>query len=446
MLLNKHGGRLNAAFLMKGWIEMARRKGLPAIRQRKDRNGKKLDVWEALLNLGRDPGTGKLKRVPVYGKTQDECRQKLIKALGEVQNNTFVIPTKLTLGEWMNIWLMEYKVNNKKIRPTTRTSYEYLIRVHIKKDLGAAILTDLKPEQVQHFYNSKVDAGLSGRTVHYIHVILSGALDQAVKLGKVSRNVAKLTELPKQEKPEMRVLTVDEQNKFMAAILNDRLGMLFLLDLATGLRRGELLALKWNDVNLKEKYIKVTHSVTRVRNFDGEGTKTKLLTQDPKTEKGKRVIPLMDNIVTALKEYKTAETDKFKFLEWDDLKIKQHLKDELVFTNELGGLIEPRNLNRTFYRLIDKAGIDKANLHSLRHTFATRGVESGMQLIVMRDLLGHENVSTTDRYSHALMDAKREAMAKMNNLFTDKGSKHAEPHNADFGQDVVTNVVAFSNN
>ena len=346
---------------------MARGKGLPAIRQRKDRNGKKIDVWEALLNLGRDPGTGKLKRVPVYGKTQEECRQKLIKALGEVQNNTFVIPTKLTLGEWMDTWLMEYKVKNKKIRPTTRASYEYLIRVHIKKDLGAAILTDLKPEQVQHFYNSKVEAGLSSRTVHYIHIILSGALGQALKLGKVSRNVAKLTELPEQKKHEMRVLTIDEQNKFMEAIRNDRLGMLFLLDLATGLRRGELLALTWNNVNLKEKYIKITHSLTRVKNFDGGDKKTKLITQDPKTEKGKRVIPLMDNIVTALKGYKAAETDKFKFLEWDDLKIKQHFKDGLVFTNEIGGLIEPRNLARTFYRLVDKAGIDKANLHSLSY-------------------------------------------------------------------------------
>ena len=142
---------------------MARRKGIPAIRQRKDKNGKKLDVWECLINNGRDPGTGKTRRIPVYGKTQEECRQKVIETLSSIQNQTFVEPHKTTIEQWLDTWLTEYKKDS--IRPTTYSSYEYIIRVHIKPKLGKAFIRDLKPEQVQKFYNERKASGLSARTV-----------------------------------------------------------------------------------------------------------------------------------------------------------------------------------------------------------------------------------------------------------------------------------------
>ena len=413
---------------------MGRRKGLPSIRQRKDKNGKKIDCWEALLNLGHDPGTGKLKRVPVYGKSQEECRQKLIKALADVQNHAFVEPSKLTLGQWLDTWLTEYK--SKKVRSTTYSNYETLIRVHIKKKLGASVLMDLKPEQIQRFYNEKQEEGLSNRTVRYLHTLLSGALTQAVKIGKISRNVAKLTETPKLKTKEMRVLTVDEQEKFYQAIRDERLGILFLLDLSTGLRRGELLALTWDNVNLKEGFIKISKSLVRVKTDYSENSKkkTELMIMEPKTDKGKRTIPLLDSIVTELKEHRKRQLKEIENA--GDLFDDKH---NLVFCTALGKPIEPRNLNRIFYRLIDKAGIDKANLHSLRHTFATRAVEAGIQIVVMRDLLGHENVSTTSRYSHALMGAKKEAMGKLSDLFAGKSIRPTEKVKKEREKDAAIN-------
>jgi len=398
---------------------MARRKGIPSIRQRKDRNGKKLDCWEALITLGRDPGTGKVKRLAVYGKTQQECRDKLIETLQSIKNQTFVEPHKITVESWMDTWLKEYKKDN--IRPTTYSSYEYIIRVHIKPNLGKAYLRDLRPEQIQKFYNERKASGLSSRTVRYIHTILHEALEQAVKNNLIVRNVTDATTLPKQEKKEMRVLTVEEQNRFMEVLSADKMGIIFKLDLATGMRKGELIALTWNNVNLRDGVIRVTRSLSRTRvNFDKESkeNKTAVIIQKPKTKKGERSIPLFDSIITDLKKHKEAEKEKLKNLGWDDIKIKQHFKDGLVFTNELGGHIEPRNLSRKFYSLVKAAGISKANLHCLRHSFATRLLEMGVSPKVVQEILGHSTITLTlDTYSHVMPELKKAAVDKLSGLF-----------------------------
>jgi integrase len=308
---------------------MARRKGIPAIRQRKDKNGKKLDLWECLINNGRDPATGKTKRIPVYGKTQEECRQKVIETLASIQNQTYVEPHKTTVEQWLDTWLTEYKKDN--IRPTTYSSYEYIVRVHIKPKLGKALIRELKPEQVQKFYNERKASGLSARTVRYIHVVLHEALEQAMRNNLVVRNVTEATTLPKQEKKEMRVLTREEQDKFLNTLDNDKSGIIFKLDLATGLRKGELLALRWKDINLKEGSLRVNQALYRAKvNFDKDSTekKTEVIFQKPKTKKGERSIPLFKSIVSDLKAHKVNEMEKFKVLEWDDLKIKQHFKGQ----------------------------------------------------------------------------------------------------------------------
>jgi integrase len=411
---------------------MARRKGIPSIRQRKDRNGKKLDVWEALITLGRDPGTGKVKRLPVYGKTQQECRDKLIETLQSIKTQTFVEPHKITVESWLDTWLKEYKKDN--IRPTTYSSYEYIIRVHIKPNLGKAYLKEIKPEQIQKFYNERKASGLSSRTVRYIHTVLHEALRQAVRNNLIVRNVSEATTLPKQEKKEMRVLTVKEQNEFMKVLSSDKKGIIFKLDLATGLRKGELLALRWADVDLKNGVIMVKQALSRTKvNFDKDSkeNKTAIIIQKPKTKKGERSVPLFSSIASDLKAHKTAEKDKFKDLGWDDIKIKQHFKDGLVFTNELGGHIEPRNLSRKFYSLVKASGIPKANLHALRHSLATRLLEAGVSPKVVQEILGHSTITLTlDTYSHVMPELKKDAIDKLSGLFDSKPTEKQQKENS----------------
>lgn len=404
---------------------MARRKGIPAIRQRKDKNGKKLDVWEAMITMGRDPGTGKVKRLPIYGKTQEECKDKLIETMQSIKTQTFVEPHKTTLEQWLDTWLTEYKKGN--IRPTTYSSYEYIIRVHLKPKLGKALIRELKPDQVQKFYNERKSSGLSARTVRYIHVVLHEALEQAMRNNLVVRNVSEATTLPKQEKKEMRVLSQNEQDKFLNALDNDKLGIIFKLDLATGLRRGELLGLRWKDIDFKESSLRVNQALYRAKvNFDKDSKekKTEVIFQKPKTKKGERSIPLFSSIVSDLKAHKVNETAKFKELEWDDLKIKQHLKEGLVFTNELGGFIEPRNLTRKFYNLVKAANIPQANFHSLRHSFATRLLEMNENPKVVQEMLGHSSITLTlDTYSHVMPELKKAAVDKLSGLFDKKPEK-----------------------
>lgn len=328
--------------------------------------------------------------------------------------------------------MKEYKKDN--IRPTTYSSYEYIVRVHIKPNLGKAYLKELKPEQVQRFYNERKASGLSSRTVRYIHTVLHEALEQAVKNNLIVRNVCKSTTLPKQEKREMRVLSVEEQNRFMDALSANKMGIAFKLFLASGMRRGELLGLNWKNVDLKEGVIRVTRSLSRTKvNFDNESkeNKTAILIQKPKTKKGERTIPLFSSIISDLKEHKAAEKEKFINLGWDDIKIKQHFKDGLVFTNELGGHIEPRNLTRKFYSLVKAAGIPKANLHSLRHSFATRLLEMGVSPKVVQEILGHSTITLTlDTYSHVMPELKKDAVDKLGGLFENKPANAKQKTNS----------------
>ncbi|MGI6225743.1 MAG: site-specific integrase [Peptococcales bacterium] len=409
---------------------MARTKGLPSIRQRKDKNGKKTGLWEAQINLGKDPLTGKPKRVSIYGKSQAECKEKLIEALGAVQNQTFVEPNKITLSDWLDTWLKEYKQGN--VRQTTYSSYEYIIRIHIKPGLGVTYLKDLRPEQVQKLYNKKTASGLSARTVRYIHTVLHEALEQAIKNSLVVRNVTEATVLPKQAKKEMRVLTPEEQKKFLEVCNEDKMGIIFKLDLATGLRRGELLGLRWKDVDLKQGVIHVRQAISRVKtNYDenSKESKTSIICQNPKTAKGIRTIPLMENMITELKRYKEQQRAERRELGLSEI------YDGLVFTaytvtkeinpetNEEVKIVEakpidPRNLNRSFYELIKKAKIKKANLHCLRHTFATRCLEQGIDAKIVQELLGHSSIALTlDLYTHVMPETKKDAINKLNILF-----------------------------
>jgi integrase len=235
------------------------------------------------------------------------------------------------------------------------------LRIHIKPFIGAIKIRQLQPTHLQELYNERHGngradraGGLSARSVEMIHAVIHSALKQAIENGLVVRNVSEATRLPRKERKEMRVLTPDEEKKLIAALGTDTYSTAILLDLSTGLRLGELLGLRWEDVDLNAGRLKVQQSIARLKS-DGGATKTSLIFQDLKTKKSQRTVPIPKSVIDTLKTYKEREN-----------------RDGLVFSTPKGTPIEPRNFIRRFKQLVEKAGIPEANVHSMRHSYATR--------------------------------------------------------------------------
>ena len=366
--------------------------------------------WQGSVTIGRNPD-GTQRRRYVYGKTRKETAEKVNEIIYSLQTNTFVDKHhNPTLGLWMDTWLEKYKKNN--IKPTTYDQYECLIRYRIKPELGDTLLIDLKPEQVQSLYNKLIEQGLSVRTVHLVHTILHGALKKAVKCGLIIRNVCEAVELPRGAKKERRVLTFEEQEILLTELKKDRWGAAYIFALFTGLRRGEVLALRWDDIDLDNGIICVNKTLNRVKSYENDKKKTRLIVTTPKTEKSKRMIPIVASLIPLLKEQKRLlkEEKRIAGNTYED--------NHLVFPTETGSYIDPANYNRKFYKIIKACGLPKANPHSLRHSFATRALEAGVDLKTTQELLGHSSIDiTANLYMHVLMQQKRNDINKLNSVF-----------------------------
>jgi integrase len=378
---------------------MARKRanGEGCISRRKD------GTWCAVATIGRNQD-GKLKQKFLYGRTRQEVANKLNETMHTLKQGTYIEPTNVTVEKWLKTWLEEYK--RPKVRAITYQSYNYEARAHILPAIGRIKLKDLRPFHLQAFYNEKFNQGLSAQTVKYLHLIIHSALEQAIKNQIIIHNVSKACELPREKTQEARAFSEKELSLFLEAIERDRLKAAFIVLLGTGLRRSELLALRWDNVNLKEGIITVKERLVWLA---GKGFDFDL----PKTDKSRRTIPLPNDITAELKAHKVRQAK-------EKLKLGELYQDNgLVFTTILGTPINPRNLERTYKTLLKKAGLPVIKLHSLRHTYATRLLEVGESLKVVQELLGHSRISTTaDIYSHVSPELKREAAAKLNGLFT----------------------------
>ena len=283
----------------------------------------------------------------------------------------------------------------------------------------------LTPEIIQNFYNflsskgrSDGNGGLSPKTVRNIHNLLHDALQQAVKSGKIIRNVSEATTLPRKQPKEIQPLSMDDELTFLETASSDRLGIAFIVSLSTGMRLGELLGLTWSCVNMSSGNIVVKQALVRVKIFDdNKNYESKLIFQEPKTKAGIRNIPLPSNVLVLLNAHRLTQS-KEKLLvgnKYEDL--------DLVFSTELGHPIEPRNFIRKFQQLLKISGLEKTNIHSLRHTYATRLLELNEHPKVVQELLGHSTIAITlDIYSHVFPEIKKAAADKINDLFKIKNN------------------------
>lgn len=387
-------------------------------------------IWVGRVPIGYKPD-GSIKMHIVYGRTQKEVKTKLDEAKGNIQNNTFVEPHKVTVKQWLETWL---NITIKgSIKETTWLIYESLIKNHINPEIGGIRILNLQASHIQKLYNDKLyggrsdkrknketgeleqkEGGLSPKTIRHIHQVIKGSLDQAVKERFLQVNPAAAVKLPKLLKKEMKTLNIDQVKKFLETVSNNkyykRYYAAYLLELYTGLRRGELLGLRWKDIDFKNYTIKVVQQLVKV------GT-THIL-RELKTESSQnRVIAITDDVIQALKEHKKNKASEYELIGYDEKNIKKMLSEGLVFTNELGNMLQPRNLLRNFKGALKAAGIEIIRFHDMRHTFALLSLQQGVDIKTLQSDLGHESIETTlDRYGHVNEEMKRDAARKRQEL------------------------------
>jgi len=332
--------------------------------------------------------------------------------LQQLRTNTYIEPCKMTLYDWLCTWYESYCTD---IRMTTKVNYQTYIHRHIKESIGGYKLCDLNTLIIQQFYNEKVKSGkldgsggLSAKTMKNLHNMLHKALNQAVYLGMIPKNPSDLAVLPKRKKVEMRYFLPEDQKRLQEVIKGDKLEMAILLDLYTGMRQGELLGLTWENVHIEDKgqsYVRVTQTLNRIKNPDENSpNKTILTICEPKTRHSIRTIPLLPEIAEKLKHYHEQQTSYLHSIGLPPAKF--------VFTSTTGTPIEPRDFQRDFKKILVKNGLPIVNVHGIRHTFATRSLESGMSVKTLSKILGHSSVGfTLDVYAHVTERLKIEEIS-----------------------------------
>lgn len=368
------------------------------------------------------------KRKSVYGATHKEVRKKLNEVLNDISQGCYVEPSKETFGCWLQEWLITYALPT--VKQSTYVSYEGYIRIHLIPELGDIRLTALSREQIQRFFNKKSAGsqdkkGLSPKSLKNIYNMLNSTLEQAVTNEKIIRNPLRGIKLPKIVKKEIRILETDEQIKLQTAARNSpepqAFGIIFTL--STGVRLGELLGLKRSDLNYKKHSVFVRRTVGRLQRVDengslikrGAGIKTtEIVVRSPKSANSQREIPLFDELWNELLSY----CEKMKAM-MDDFGIPYN-QDSYVFCNYSGNPYDPRVYEDLFKRTLKAANLERINFHALRHTFATRALEAGMDIKVLSSILGHAQASTTlNLYAHALADHRKLSMDKMSEYYSD---------------------------
>jgi integrase len=350
--------------------------------------------YSIVISLGKDAVSGKYKYqwISVKG-TKKDADKRLAELIHQLDTGTFIKPGKTTFGEYLERWLRDYAWPN--LSPRTAEGYESIIRCHIIPALGKILLTRLKPDHLQRYYSEKLSAGrydgngsLSRTTVSHHHTCLNRALEMALRWGMINRNPADAVTPPRPQRSEMHTMNEDDLRIFLEAAKKTPYYVLFYLALFTGMRRSELLALRWCDVDLLLCQIYVTRSLHRLRT--GE-----IIFRAPKSAKGRRMVSLSPSTTRMLQEYKYELQTQLETL---GTSLKD---DDLVFSDHEGKPLLPDTVSHAWVKLIKCIGLEGIRFHDARHTHASLMLKQGVHPKVVQERLGHATISTTlDLYSH----------------------------------------------
>jgi len=355
--------------------------------------------WVAAVSM---PGR---RRTVLYGATREDVRRKLNVALGAAEAGNLSDARGTTVGGFLDVWLAE--VAKPSVRHWTFKGYEVHVRRHLKPSLGRLPLDRLEPAHVQRLLNEKLESGLSPKSVRYLRGTLRTALNHAVRWGYISRNPAAVVDGPRVEPYEAQPFTVEEARIFLDAVKGDRLQALYSVALTVGLRQGEALGLRWQDIDLELGTLTVTKQLQRI---DGV-----FQLVEPKTKRSRRTLALPGIAVRELRDHHGRHRS-----ERDHGGPGWNSRD-LVFTTRAGEPLDGTVVSHQFHKILERAGLAQRRFHDLRHSCATLLQAQDVSARVAMEILGHSHIAVTmNMYTKVVTGLKRDAAARMNDLLMER--------------------------
>jgi integrase len=338
--------------------------------------------WVAALSVPERSG-----QVRRYAKTKAEARQRLREMQRELEAGMQLGKAPVTLAAYLDRWLQSSA--KPSVRARTWEGYESIVRVRVAPRIGQTKLTDVSPAMIQSLYADLTAAGLSAHSVRRTHAMLHRAFAQAVRWGEMLRNPCDAVDPPRAGRQEMRTLSAEQVTTLLAATRHDRLHAVYALAVTTGMRLGELLGLKWSDLDLDAGRLSIRRTLQRQRDSG-------LTLCEPKTAQSRRTVELSRTAIAALRVHRSAQLrERLAAPAWHD--------HDLVFAGAAGGPLDPGGVSAGFQTALTRAGLPAVRFHDLRHTAATLCLLSGVHVKYVSEMLGHTSVVITlDTYSHVV--------------------------------------------
>jgi len=342
------------------------------------------------------------RRHAVYASTKRDCAAKRDAILREIGRGVFVAGADQTVDQYLGRWLADVK--RMTLRPRSLERYVGLIRNYVSPRIGGIPLRRLTPQRIASLYADVSSEGQSPASVRYLHAVLHSALDQAMRWNLIARNPVDAVEQPRKIRRELHTLSREQTQALLASVAGDDLEALYVLAIATGMRQGELLALRWKDIDWSGRRLSVRHTLTRLK---GEWSLA-----EPKTQRSQRAIDLTDPTLATLRSHRVRQAETL-------LAIGHRVSDEdMVFSDAAGEPLHGRHItSRSFYPILKRAGLPQVRFHDLRHTAATLMLQLGIHPKVVSEMLGHSTITMTlDTYSHVLPTMQADAVRKLDDL------------------------------
>lgn len=367
------------------------------------------------VSLGKDSTTSKyLSHYETVKGNKKDAERRLNELIYQHENGTFVKPSKATVADYLRQWLKDYAYTN--LAPHTAEGYDSIISRHLIPSLGSISLTHLRPEMIQRYISEKLSqgrvngqGGLTTHTVRHHIVCLHTVLQNAVKTSMLIRNPVDAVTIPRVEHHEMHTMNESDIHIFLEMARPTQYYALFYTALFTGMRRSELLALRWKDIDLLLLQISINRTLHQIRGG-------KIIFRQPKTEKSRRLVALTPSTVGVLKEHQDSQ-NKLQ----ESLGYPKFTESDLVFCQYDGKPLLPNTVTHNWIKLVRRAGLSGIRFHDARHTHASLMLKQGVHPKIVQERLGHSSISITlDTYSHVSPGLQRAAAETFDSIILPK--------------------------